>query len=471
MTAMFPDLFPAEIPLQSGSAKPAPFSPNSKAVTDTSKPAKLSTIPVPRQSAQMTPTAKSLTYPPGFLPPMTAPEPASSSSTAGLTPAVLSNTFQLSSQSQISTFRQSPQTTLTSLAISIAPLTVEAISDIVLLDLPLLNHLSLASTQLNTDTMAYLIRGRWPKLKHLDLSNNALDGDALQILSDRSVWSGLERLNLSANKIDGGAMAHLIKGGKWPNLHYLDLGLNEMDFLAVSALVLGKWPELKGLALGSYIAQDAVHILIKEPTANKIEWPGLEELDLSCNTLLDAGAMSKLIKGQWPWLHTLSLSACNLDASCMSKLSKGNWQHLRNLNLSGNALDASAMKAMIKYQKWRKMENLNLSANKLDVDAFALLVKVKWGSLKQLDLSNNQLSAETAFLLQTAEWPALEVLNLSNNELVASDLPDFAAERYSAAAACDRPYPPGYMQFQLLQVLEVNTEQDRTAKSHARRAL
>ncbi|DBB07007.1 hypothetical protein WJX77_011261 [Trebouxia sp. C0004] len=471
VTGIFADLFPAERASPSAKAKLPPFSLATKTASPAANTTGTATIPVPRKPTQAAPTPNNAGYPPGFAPQASAPKPPPPHDLTTSTSGVPLGSFTLTSHADINTFRQLPQTTLTSLTITIAPLTTDAISDIVLLDLPLLQSLSLASNQLNSDTMAYLIKGRWPKLTSLDLSDNALDRDAIQLLGGRSPWPCLERLNLNSNHIDSGAMAHLING-KWPSLQYLDLGLNEMDFLAVSELVKGKWPELKGLALGKHIAQDAVHILIKEPTANKIEWPGLEELDLSCNPLLDAGAMSKLVKGQWPWLHTLSLANSSRDASCMSKLSKGNWPHLRNLDLSNNALDAVAIQFMMKYQKWRKMENLNLSANKLDMDAFKLLVKVKWDNLKKLDLSRNILSSAIVAPLQLAEWPALEVLILANNEVSASDLPDFDAEMYSLAAAADGSDPPGYLQFQLLQVLDVNAASDSPVRTfRARRAL
>ena len=89
--------------------------------------------------------------------------------------------------------------------------------------------------------------------------------------------------------------------------------------------------------------------------------------------------------------------------------------------------------------------------------------------MKKLDLSQNNLSSGIVAPLQVAEWPALEVMILTNNEILASDLPDFDADMYSCAAAGNRSDPPGYLQFQLLKVLEVNAAPDRT--SHARRRL
>ena len=202
--------------------------------------------------------------------------------------------------------------------------------------------------------------------------------------------------------------------------------------------------------------------MIKEPTANKIEWPELQELDLSCNKLLDAKAMSKLIKGQWPWLNSLSLSGCDLDASAASKISKGDWLHLRTLNLSANELGAAGIAALLKYQKWRKLEHLSLSSNQLDLAAFELLVKAKWDNLRHLSLSLNKLPAAVVAPLRTAAWPALEVLDLSGNDITQAHLALFKDDNVgsslsaSAVKEFNKLDPPGFLQFPLLHTLDLS---------------
>ena len=370
---------------------------------------------------------------------------------------------RLTNNAYVKAFCTASQTSLTTLDVhfrSEQGISAQAVSDIVQVTCPLLQTLNMCSNKLNAEAMSFLVKGNWPRLTSLDLSHNSLDTDAIQVLGEASPWPLLQKLNLSNNKLGSGAIAHLISTN-WPNLHYLDLRFNQMDILAVSELVKGKWPEITHLFLGRHIAQDAIHILVKEPTANKIEWPNLQELDLSCNHL-NAAAIGKLLRGNWPWLHTLSLWGNALGASATSKLSKGNWPQLKYLDLSANLLDADAMKGLLKYQKWCKLEVLKLSLNKLDVEGFELLAKAEWDSLREVNLSFNQLPWLVSDALKTARWPTLQVLDLSQNNFSQADLMLFADGNKMMYADINKLEPPGYWQFPQLHILNLSTK-----KKHA----
>lgn len=447
MVSLFPDLFPAP------ANQPDKLKFSSAGAKEKAAAAAAASPTVTSAKPPQSPVAMHLSPTPRFSPQQQA-QPARP------TPADASHCL-IAEQTDIDKLHTYSQTAITSLHISLQPLTPSLLSDVMVVDFPALRSLNISSVQLNIDMVKVIARCRFFRLSCLNLSDNALTTDAMEILGHSFSWSGLEHLDLGYNKLDASSVAVLIKAGM-PRLQRLDLRGNEMEFLSVSELVKGKWPGLKSLSLGCFIGQDAIHVMIKEPTANKIEWPELEELDLSCNKLLDAKAMSKLIKGQWPWLNSLSLWGCGLDASAASKISKGNWLHLRTLNLSANKLGAAGIASLLKYQKWRKLEHLSLSSNKLDLAAFELLVKAKWDNLKHLSLSMNNLPAAILAPLKTAAWPALEVLDLSGNDITQADLALFKDDNVgstlivSTVRELNKLDPPGYLHFPLLRTLDLS---------------
>jgi len=189
---------------------------------------------------------------------------------------------------------------------------------------------------------------------------------------------------------------------------------NNLDFMAVSEVIKGGWPILKKIALSRNLTEDSCHLLVKEPTANKIEWPCLEYLDLSCNAL-DARAIQKLTKGSWPWLNTLILFANRLDAAAISKLSKANWAHMRYLDLSGNRLKADGISKLVKAN-FRKLEVLKIADTDLDSSAVPHLIKGRWSKLLVADISFNKIEGTAITSLITADWPLLETLKMAYNE-------------------------------------------------------
>lgn len=246
-------------------------------------------------------------------------------------------------------------------------------------------------------------------------------------------------------------MVHLIKP-KFSKLQSLDLRHNNLDFMAVSEVIKGGWPDLKKIALSTNLTVDSCHLLIKEPTANKVEWPYLEHLDLSCNRL-DASAMAKLTKGRWPWLNTLILFGNMLDADAMSKLSKAKWAHLKYLDLSGNPLGSGGVPKLTKGN-FRKLEVLKLSDTNLDSSAISHLVKARWIKLLVADFSMNQIEGDAVTTLITAEWPLLETLTLSYNKL-GDDVGVFAADKPTVWGK-NTLDPPGRWNWPCLKMLDIS---------------
>jgi len=107
----------------------------------------------------------------------------------------------------------------------------------------------------------------------------------------------------------------------------------------------------------------------------KGRWDVLEDLDLSCNPLLDAAAIAQLVQGNFPNLRTLNLSYGMLDAGAIDYLVRGAWPHLAHLYLHDECLegflDIPAFSVHL-LGNWPLLQTLVLSA--VDVHAAAFLL-------------------------------------------------------------------------------------------------
>lgn len=361
------------------------------------------------------------------------------------------STVTVTNQAGFKALVSSKQTTIKGLTFDCGRVTVQTMAQLIKKGWPALRSLNLSSSGLGADAMQHLVEGLWPDLMHLDLSNNSLDEEAMFLMSDLGdKWRNLETLDLSKNQLNAGAMVHLIKP-KFSKLQSLDLRHNNLDFMAVSEVIKGGWPTLKKIALSRNLTEDSCHLLVKEPTANKIEWPCLEHLDLSCNEL-DARAIQKLTKGSWPWLNTLILFDNTLDAAALSKLSKANWPHMRYLDLSGNRLKADGISKLVKAN-FRKLEVLKIADTDLDSAAVPHLIKGRWSKLLVVDISTNKIDGTAITSLITADWPLLETLKMAYNEL-GDDMGLFANGKPTAWGV-NKLDPPGRWNWPCLKVLDI----------------
>ncbi|KAL3160398.1 hypothetical protein ABBQ32_010722 [Trebouxia sp. C0010 RCD-2024] len=217
-------------------------------------------------------------------------------------------------------------------------------------------------------------------------------------------------------------------------------------------IVKGGWPQLRKLAISRGVDEDGCHLLTKA-VANKIEWPSLEHLDLSCNKQLDEGAMKKLTRGQWPWLDTVILSGCVLDAKAVSRLSKAKWGNLKNLDLSSNPICSDAVASLAKGS-FRKLEVLKLLCCDLDSSVIEHLCKARWPKIVVVNISMNKIAAAAFAGLAAADWPLLQELNLADNEL-GEDIKMFIDDK-PLAWTSNKLDPPGWRNFPCLKVLDIS---------------
>lgn len=344
------------------------------------------------------------------------------------------------------------QPDIQSLRFLCGPVTVKTIRSLVQNSWPALRTLTLSSAQLDQDHMTHLTECACPNLTNLDLSSNRLGEEAMfrfSLVGEK--WPVLETLNLSSSQLDPGSMVHLIKP-KFSKLQNLDLRYNDLNYIAVGEIVKGGWPELRRIALSRGVGEDSCHLLTKA-VANKIEWPSLEHLDLSCNKTLDEGAMKKLTRGEWPWLDTVILSGCVLDAKAVSRLSKAKWNNMKHLDLSANPFGSTAVTSLIKGS-FRKLEVLKLVCCDLDSSAIEHLSKGRWPKILVVDISMNKIDGAAIPGFADADWPLLTELNLADNNL-GDDINIFSDSKRTEWGP-NKLDPPGCWNFPCLKMLDIS---------------
>ena len=344
------------------------------------------------------------------------------------------------------------QPDIQSLIFSCGPVTAKTIRNLVQNSWPALRSLTLSGSQFDQDHMTHLAECACANLINLDLSSNRLGEEAMfRFSSVGEKWPVLETLNLSSSQLDPGSMVHLIKP-KFSKLQSLDLRYNDLNYIAVGEIVKGGWPELRRIALSRGVGEDSCHLLTKA-VANKVEWPSLEHLDLSCNKTLDEGAMKKLTRGEWPWLDTVILSGCILDAKAVSRVSRARWNNLKHLDLSANPIGSIAVASLIKGS-FRKLEVLKLVCCDLESSAIEHLSKGRWPKLLVVDISMNKIDGAAIPGLADADWPLLTQLNLADNKL-GNDISLFSDGKRTEWGP-NKLDPPGRWNFPCLTLLDIS---------------
>ncbi len=194
----------------------------------------------------------------------------------------------------------------------------------------------------------------WRNSTRLDLESHPLD-PALVAHLNLECWPRLERLRLADNTLTSKAIEDFVLGGCWPLLTDLDLsGVCMPEFRGVSMCeILGQGGStLTGLTRLCFrqnaVTSVGVNLLVKG------RWDVLEDLDLSCNPLLDAAAVAQLVQGNFPNLCTLNLSYGMLDAGAIDYLVRGAWPQLAHLYLHDecleNFLDTPAVSVLLLRQ-------------------------------------------------------------------------------------------------------------------------
>ena len=355
-------------------------------------------------------------------------------------------------QNSFSSLIKIRQPDIESLTFLCGPLTTKTMQSLAQYSWPALRSLTLSASQLDQDHMTHLAACSCPNLTHLDLSSNKLGEEAMfrfSVVGEN--WPKLESLNLSSSQLDPGSLVHLIKP-KFSKLQSLDLRYNDLNYIAVGEVVKGGWPELRKLALSRGIDVDSCHLLTKA-VANKIEWPSLEHLDLSCNKQLNEGALKKLTRGEWPWLDTIILSGCLLDAKAVSRLAKAKWANMKHLDLSSNPIGSAAIASLIKGS-FRKLEVLKLVCCDLDSSAVESLSKGRWPKILVVNISMNKIEGAAIPGLANADWPLLEELNIADNPL--EDDISLFNDGKPTAWALNKLAPPGRWNFPRLTLLNLS---------------
>ena len=200
---------------------------------------------------------------------------------------------------------------------------------------PALEELNLKWVKIGEAGAALLASQRWPRLRKLELCKTQLGAAGLAALA-RGAWPALEELDLRANDFDDAAAGPALAAlSQHVGLRRLDVIHCSLSAAGFKALVEAHWPALTSLgAVGATVAFDGPHALGAAAFAG---FPALEELDLSCVNLGEAGA-ALLASRRWPRLTELKLYEAELGDAGVAALARGAWPALELLDLRGNYL-------------------------------------------------------------------------------------------------------------------------------------
>ena len=197
---------------------------------------------------------------------------------------------------------------------------------------------------------------------------------------------------------------------------------------SMSVMAKGLWPHLKKLILQGQESQPRMVELKTIVWLTEGDWPTLEFLDLSFNSL-PAEAMNQLARGKWPELKQISIAGANFTKSCAQNFQLGDWTQLGCLQLRNCNVSAEGMAYLVQGQ-WPHLTHLDLHGNGLGSYACDFLSQAHWPALKVLILSNtlsnliecqykpgNVVAADWVQKLSKTQWSSLMTLGLSNNAL------------------------------------------------------
>ena len=280
-----------------------------------------------------------------------------------------------------------------------------------------LEVLELGFTQLDAGSIRQLQRAKWPKLKYLSVAGNMLSARAVKQLS-RGHWPHLDMLNMGRTRNCMKPAVQFLSNTQWPALRFLQLPDVGLKVEALVRLAQLNWPKLQHLDLSQNSLNDAISQL------SACRLPQLTSLDL-CGNSLDAAAITFLCTANLPLLESLELQYCELSLQAVPELLKGQWSSLDSLNLAHNEFwspvpvvlgDLWPVETAPMTSPWHDLKQLNLTFTGLRSVSTAVLHS--WSTLEELNLNWNELSDECALNIVNADLPVLKKLSLQSSSQI-----------------------------------------------------
>jgi uncharacterized protein (TIGR02996 family) len=203
---------------------------------------------------------------------------------------------------------------------------------------PQLRRLDLAHNHFNLAALERFVTNKTiAALRSFGLEQNLVHGGA-EVVAVLAALPHLEELDLSTNKL-GPSTGAAIASRAWP-LRSLVLGQTQLGDDGMAALARAALPGLRTLGLNNTRLGPAGAAALASAA-----WP-IERLVLSQNDLGDVGAAA-IAKSALPrTLRSLDLHACKLTDKGVAALAAAEWPALEHLALSSNTIGAGGAKAL-----------------------------------------------------------------------------------------------------------------------------
>ncbi len=255
---------------------------------------------------------------------------------------------------------------------------------------------------------AFANAGQFRNLRHLAFSGFPLEGPAhLHTLARGTALRGLQSFTMCTYfgipldpwielysfipGFDGdGYLEALARGAHWEQLHTLQLRSMPIRQAGVAALLAGKFPGLRALALPAASLGQSVRQLIEE-----LPWP-LDQLNLSGSHPGIQGVRAFTRSPMLKQLRELHLNHCSLGPQAGQALGRaGTLEQLRRLHLRCNPMHLKGLRAVTQPAAMPELMHLNINLpeyppSRLKTDELRQVFQhLNLPKLRHLDLSHH----------------------------------------------------------------------------------